>query len=87
MSETVPTTPKISSAPASPAIASGQAGLSRKPVSSIHGPWPDLGHPEEFAIITAYATTGETWSEERNQAAQLRTPTDPGPSAGREPRG
>jgi hypothetical protein len=29
----------------------------------FRGPWPDLSHPEEFAIITAYATTGETWSE------------------------
>jgi hypothetical protein len=25
--------------------------------------------PESFAIITAYATTGETWTEEENQAA------------------
>ena len=28
----------------------------------FRGPWLDLSHPEEFAIITAYATTGETWS-------------------------
>ena len=38
----------------------------------FRGPWPDLSHPDEFAIITAYATTGETWSEERNQAADLK---------------
>ena len=25
--------------------------------------------PEEFAIVTGYATTGERWSEERNQAS------------------
>jgi hypothetical protein len=42
--------------------------------SNVHfrGPWPDRSHPDEFAIITAYATTGETWSEERNQAADLK---------------
>ena len=28
--------------------------------------------PEEFAIISAYATTGEKWSEERNQQADER---------------
>jgi hypothetical protein len=37
----------------------------------FRGPWPDRDHPGEFAIITAYATTGETWSEERNRAADL----------------
>jgi hypothetical protein len=37
----------------------------------FRGPWPDLDHPVEFAIITAYATTGETWSHERNRAADL----------------
>lgn len=30
-------------------------------------PLPEL--PEEFAIITAYATTGEAWTAEENQAA------------------
>lgn len=25
--------------------------------------------PQEFAIITAYATTGETWTQEKNEAA------------------
>ncbi len=29
-------------------------------------PWQP--RPEKFAIITAYATTGEVWPEERNQA-------------------
>ena len=28
--------------------------------------------PEEFSIISAYATTGEKWSEERNQQADER---------------
>ncbi len=28
--------------------------------------------PERFVIITAYATTGETWSDERNQEADQR---------------
>jgi len=37
----------------------------------FRGPWRDRSHPEEFAIITAYATTGENWSEERNEAADL----------------
>jgi hypothetical protein len=37
----------------------------------FRGPWPDRSHPEEFAIITAYATTGETWPDERNRAADL----------------
>lgn len=37
----------------------------------FRGPWPDRSHPDEFAIITAYATTGETWSEEQNRAADL----------------
>ena len=37
----------------------------------FRGPWPDRIQPYEFAIITAYATTGETWSEERNRAADL----------------
>ena len=37
----------------------------------------DLGpnwseQPEEFAIISGYATTGEKWSEERNQQADER---------------
>lgn len=42
--------------------------------SNVHfrGPWPDRSHPDEFAIITAYATTGETWSGERNWAADLK---------------
>ena len=26
----------------------------------FRGPWPDPGHLDECAIITAYATTGET---------------------------
>ena len=29
----------------------------------------DGGWPDEFAVITAYATTGEAWSDERNRAA------------------
>ncbi len=37
----------------------------------FRGPWPDLSHPDEFAIITAYATTGETWSDDRNWVADL----------------
>jgi hypothetical protein len=37
----------------------------------FRGPWPDRSHPDEFAIITAYATTGETWPDERNRAADL----------------
>ena len=28
--------------------------------------------PDEFAIITAYATTGETWTREENEAADHR---------------
>ena len=37
----------------------------------------DLGpdwseQPKEFAIISAYATTGEKWSAERNQQADER---------------
>lgn len=31
--------------------------------------WQDW--PEQFAIITAYATTGETWTDAENQAADL----------------
>jgi len=31
----------------------------------------EVSWPKSFAIITAYATTGETWSEERNQRADL----------------
>lgn len=27
--------------------------------------------PEGFAIITAYATTGETWSDEENKTADM----------------
>lgn len=38
----------------------------------FRGPWPDRAHPDEFAIITAYATTGETWTEAQNQAADLK---------------
>lgn len=33
------------------------------------------GHPEwphSFAIITAYATTGQTWTQEENEAADQR---------------
>jgi hypothetical protein len=37
----------------------------------FRGPWPDRRHPDEFAIISAFATTGETWSDERNRAADL----------------
>ncbi len=37
----------------------------------FRGPWPDRSQPDEFAIITAYATTGENWPEERNRAADL----------------
>jgi hypothetical protein len=33
-------------------------------------PWSNL--PAEFAIITAYATTGEVWPDEVNQAADAR---------------
>lgn len=32
--------------------------------------------PVEFAIITAYATTGETWTPEENQAADQRLSTE-----------
>ncbi len=37
----------------------------------FRGPWSDRSHPDEFAIITAYATTGATWPDERNRAAGL----------------
>lgn len=30
---------------------------------------PNEELPEEFAIVTAYQTTGQTWSDERNQEA------------------
>jgi hypothetical protein len=30
---------------------------------------PNEELPEEFGIVTAYQTTGKTWSEERNQQA------------------
>lgn len=30
-----------------------------------------LDWPEEFAIITAFATTGETWTVEQNESADL----------------
>lgn len=30
---------------------------------------PGSDWPEEFAVITAYATTGETWTDEQNAAA------------------
>ena len=30
------------------------------------------GWPQQFVIITAYATTGETWSDERNEAADQK---------------
>lgn len=30
---------------------------------------PFLNWPEEFAIITAFATTGETWTVEQNESA------------------
>lgn len=33
-------------------------------------PWEDW--PSEFAIITAYATTGEVWTDSENQAADRR---------------
>jgi hypothetical protein len=32
--------------------------------------------PESFAIITAYATTGETWTAEENQVASERLRTE-----------
>jgi hypothetical protein len=32
----------------------------------------DNAWPNEFVIITAYATTGETWSREENEAADRR---------------
>lgn len=32
--------------------------------------------PREFVIITAYATTGETWTDERNQEADQRLLTE-----------
>jgi hypothetical protein len=38
----------------------------------FRGPWADRIHPEEFTIVTAYATTGETWPEEQNRAADLK---------------
>lgn len=31
--------------------------------------------PQKFAIISAFATTGETWTEERNRAADLNLKT------------
>lgn len=37
----------------------------------FRGPWPDLLCPEEFAIITAHATTGEVWSDEENREADI----------------
>ena len=40
----------------------------------FRGPWSDPRHLDEFAIITAYATTGETWSEEQNRAAPCPPP-------------
>ena len=40
----------------------------------FRGPWTDPRHLDEFAIITAYATTGETWSEEQNRAAACPPP-------------
>lgn len=36
----------------------------------INGPIP--AWPVEFVIITAYATTGETWTSEQNQTADRR---------------
>ncbi len=36
----------------------------------VEGPPPQW--PEEFAIITAYATTGETWTRKENEAADRR---------------
>jgi hypothetical protein len=35
----------------------------------FHGPWPDSVCPQEFVILTAFATTGETWSKEANRVA------------------
>ena len=32
--------------------------------------------PDEFAIITAYATTGETWTDEQNEAADRALEAD-----------
>jgi hypothetical protein len=32
--------------------------------------------PEDFAIITAYATTGETWTDEQNEAADRALEAD-----------
>ena len=38
---------------------------------ATHFRCPELPHswPEEFAVITAYATTGESWTAEENEAA------------------
>lgn len=35
-------------------------------------PTPPLRWPEHFAIISAYATTGEVWSPEQNESADRR---------------
>ena len=40
----------------------------------FRGPWPDLVCPGEFAIITAYATTGEVWSDQENDEADIALP-------------
>ena len=37
---------------------------------------PSSDWPAEFAIITAYATSGETWTAEQNQAADKRLETE-----------
>jgi hypothetical protein len=37
----------------------------------LRGPWPDVIHPGEFAIITPFATTGETGLGERNHEADF----------------
>ena len=37
---------------------------------------PNLNWPATFAIITAYATTGETWSLKKNQAADRALETE-----------
>ena len=43
-------------------------------VFAVATPYPEW--PEAFAIITAYATTGETWPEEKNRAADERLRAD-----------
>lgn len=41
-------------------------------VFPLHSPKFTAGLPGSFAIISAYATTGESWSEEKNNEADAR---------------